>query len=391
MKTDHLKIAVVGGGPGGLTFANLMQNSGAKVNVYERDTNRNARVQGAPLDLHEESGLAALEKAGLMEEFRKNFMRGADRKILTDKEGKIWFSDHETKAEENFGDPGFRPEIDRGVLRSMLLDSLNEGTVVWNSHFTGMKEDGNGWMLEFADGRKEYADIVIGADGANSKIRPYITDIRKFYTGIMMIEGNFDDVENEAPHFAKLLNGGKIMAFGGGSNILAGQKANGEAGFYLSFPEDEDYAAKKGIATMDKKQQLEWYHEKYADWDTSWMEIIENLKQPLVPRPIYCMPPDQSWESKPNVTIIGDAAHVMPPFAGEGVNMAMADALELSNALLSPDTATVQEAISKYENGMWKRASQIAQESIDNGVMMHSENALEQMLGFFGHHTDAAQ
>jgi 2-polyprenyl-6-methoxyphenol hydroxylase-like FAD-dependent oxidoreductase len=63
------KIAVIGGGPGGLTLARLLQQSGAQVIVYERDRSRSARVQGSALDLHEGSGLAALEAAGLIEAF----------------------------------------------------------------------------------------------------------------------------------------------------------------------------------------------------------------------------------------------------------------------------------------------------------------------------------
>ena len=61
------KIAIAGAGPGGLTLARLLQQSGAQVSVYERDQSRNARVQGSALDLHEGSGLAALEAAGLTE------------------------------------------------------------------------------------------------------------------------------------------------------------------------------------------------------------------------------------------------------------------------------------------------------------------------------------
>lgn len=131
MKLQDKKIAIVGGGPGGLTLAKLLQLKGATVKVYERDLNKNARVQGSPLDLHDDSGLAAIIKANLLAEFKNNFLPKADRKKIMNENAEVFFSDHETKVEENFGNPHFRPEIDRGALRKILLESLHSGTVVW--------------------------------------------------------------------------------------------------------------------------------------------------------------------------------------------------------------------------------------------------------------------
>ena len=84
--------------------------------------------------------------------------------------------------------------------------------------------------------------------------------------------------------------------------------------------------------------------------------------------------------------MLGDAAHVMPPFAGEGVNMAMLDALELSECLTTEKYNTLQEAISSYEITMRKRAAIAADESLENGERMHSEGALKTMLTFFNEH-----
>ena len=71
MLLKNKQIAIVGGGPGGLTLARLLQLKGANVKVYERDINKDARVQGTTLDLHEESGLKALRHAQLLDEFKK--------------------------------------------------------------------------------------------------------------------------------------------------------------------------------------------------------------------------------------------------------------------------------------------------------------------------------
>ncbi|MGV7105206.1 FAD-dependent oxidoreductase [Flavobacterium sp. U410] len=386
MKLQNKKIAIVGGGPGGLTLAKLLQLQEVNVTVYERDLNKNARVQGSPLDLHDSSGLAAINKANLLDEFKNNFLPKADRKKIMNEKTEVFFSDHESKIEENFGNPNFRPEIDRGALRKILLESLQPGTVVWNSHFITMDKQNDGWLLHFKNGDSIYADIVIAADGANSKIRPYITDIKSFYSGITMVEGTIYDAKNTAPNISTLLNGGKIMAFGNLVNILMGQKGNGEIGFYISFKANENWAVNSGLNFNDKAALLEWFKTTYSEWSTVWYELFKSSSIPFIPRPIYCMPLDQNWKTMPNLTMLGDAAHVMPPFAGEGVNMAMRDALELSDFLTAKNYGTLETAISAYEASMRTRAAKVAKESLENGELMHSEVSLKTMLNFFSNH-----
>jgi 2-polyprenyl-6-methoxyphenol hydroxylase-like FAD-dependent oxidoreductase len=384
MLQENKQVAIIGGGPGGLTLAILLQLQNVKVKVYERDLNAAARVQGSPLDLHDESGLAAIRKAHLLEEFKNNFMPGADKMLIVNERAEIFFSDHDTNRNEDFDYEYSRPEIDRGVLRKILLESLQPETVVWDCHFISMEKQNEGWLLHFKNGSSTYADIVIGSDGANSKIRPYITEIKPFYSGITMLEGNIYQSKKTTPHIDSLLNGGKIMAFGNTKNVLLGQKGGGDLGFYASFKADENWATNNGLNYSDTTQMLEWFKKEYPEWSSIWYELFNNAAVPFIPRPIYCMPLDQTWKALPNLTLIGDAAHVIPPFAGEGANMAMLDALELSEYLTSDNYNTVQEAISSYERNMRKRAAKAAHESLENGEKMHSKEALKTMLAFFG-------
>ena len=384
MKLKNKQIAIVGGGPGGLTLARLLQLTGANVKVYERDFSKDARVQGSPLDMHEESGLAALRKANLLDAFKRNFRPGADKMLIVNERAEIFFSDHETKPGEDFGSEDFRPEIDRGPLRNILLESLQPGTVVWDSHFISMEKQNVSWLMHFKNGSSAGADIVIAADGANSKIRPYITNIKAFYSGITMIEVNVYDAEKTTPHIYALQNGGKIMAFGTAKCLLMGSKANKDLGFYASFNADENWTENSGLDYSDKTQLLEWFKKEYSEWSSIWYELFENAAMPFVPRPIYCMPFNQTWKALPNLTMLGDAAHLMPPFAGEGANMAMLDALELSECLTSDKYNTLQEAISFYEISMRTRAAIAAQESLENGERMHSEGAVNVMSNMFG-------
>lgn len=386
MLVDNKSIAIVGAGPGGLTLARLLQLKNANVKVYERDLNKNARVQGSPLDMHEGSGMDAIRSAGLLDEFKKNYRPGADKMLIVNEHAEIMFTDHETKPDEDFGNENFRPEIDRGPLRNMLLESLEPETVIWDSHFISMEPKNGGWQLHFKNGFSAYADIVIAADGANSKIRPYLTDLKPVYSGILMLEGNVYNAEKTAPHIKELIKDGKIMAFGTHKNLLMGQKGSGDLGFYASFRTNESWAKESGLDFSDSKQILEWFKKEYPEWSSIWYELFENASVPFIPRPIYYMPLDQIWETQSNLTLLGDAAHVMPPFAGEGANMAMLDALELSQCLTSDQFSTLHEAISHYEIQMRQRAAEATQESLENGDKMHSETALATMLEFFRGH-----
>ena len=373
------KIAIVGGGPGGLTLARLLQMKGVEVNVYERDEHKDARAKGATLDLHDESGLRAIREAGLMEAFMANYRPGADRLSIIDKNGVVVHEDNTDKEGEHA-----RPEIDRGPLQNILLDSLKPGTVVWDCHFVSLSPEGNSWRLEFKNGTSVQADIVIAADGANSKLRPYITPIKPFYVGVTAIEGAVYNSESATPKIHKLLNGGKIFAMGDGKTLIVSSKGDGSLVFYPGFRSDEFWSRECGIDFSDKAQVLAWFKKEYAGWDKVWDELFENASSSFIPRPQYCMPLDQSWEALPNLTMLGDAAHLMPPYAGEGVNMAMLDAVELSTCLTDENFHDVKSAIAAYEKQMRKRASEMAEMTLQSTEALHSADAISFLLDVIG-------
>jgi 2-polyprenyl-6-methoxyphenol hydroxylase-like FAD-dependent oxidoreductase len=383
MNIQQKKIAIIGGGPGGLTLARLLQLKGVAVKVYERDINRDVRIQGGTLDLHTESGLAALTKAGLMNEFKARYRPGAELVRVVDHQAKIYSDQHTTGSNDDFGDKSHRPEIDRGPLRDILLDSLQPDTVVWDSHILGIEPVGEQWKILFSNGDSTIADIVIGADGANSRIRRHVTDIKPVWVGVTMVEGAIKDAAKTAPVIHELLKGGKIFGYGHENTLIVSAKGDGSFGFTTSFKSDENWAKESGIDFKDAQQVLAWFKKEFSEWSPVWWELFESKDTLFIPRPQYCMPLDQHWDAKPNITLIGDAAHWMPPFAGEGVNMAMLDALQLSEALTNPAFTDTQTAIAHYEKQMFARFAKIGKDTLFNTKWMHDRGALKNMLRMF--------
>lgn len=372
------RIAIIGGGPGGLTLARLLQLEGADVKVYERDFDQENRIQGATLDLHQESGLEALRRAGLLNEFYANYRPGAGKMRIMDKDAVI---------KMDWDEPGDlvddRPEIDRGPLRNILLGSLHMDTVVWDSQYLAMVQQENQWHIQFKNGSSAIADIVIAADGAKSKIRPLLSAIAPVYSGITIVEGNVYHANHNAPALQKLLGGGKIFAFGEGKSLILSAKGDGSLSFYTGCRVEESWLRDCGIDFSDKSQVFEWFKKEFGSWNPVWQELFQGEEISFMPRPQYHFPLDQQWETQPNLTIIGDAAHVMPPYAGEGVNMAMQDAMELSECLKNVEFSTIQAAIAQYEKQMLSRAAAVTQMTLDSTEMLHAEDAAARLIQMF--------
>lgn len=369
------KIAIVGGGPGGLTLARLLQRGGAQVRVYERDQSREARVQGSALDLHEESGLAALEEAGLIDEFWANHRPELDRLRLTDTQGTV-LHDHPRQM----SGAGKRPEIERGPLRDLLLDSLKPGTVQWNCKLQSANVQGAEVALNFADQPTVLADLVIGSDGANSRVRELVTPIRPEYVGVSLVEGLVPAAKSTIPTLWELLGGAALIALGGERTIGMGTKPDGSVLLYAGLKTDGSTARQSLEAATSPEQRVSWFHTHFEGWSDLWDPLFQEAAS-MIWRPLWVCPANQHWEPKPNVTLIGDAAHVMPPYAGEGVNMAMLDALVLSRLLLKEDRPSA--AIAAYEEEMFARMRHMTEDTMTNTEMFYAPDAADRVVALF--------
>lgn len=363
---QNKKIAIVGGGPGGLTLARLLQLKGADVTVYERDFSQDARVQGAIVDLHFDSGLKVIEAAGLMDAFKASYMPDADKYRMVDKDGNICIDEHNSETVAGFGDEHFRPEIDRGALRDLLIQALLPDTVVWDSQFVSMEKVDNVWELTFKNGTTATADLVIGSDGYHSKIRPYVTDIKALYSGATIIQGEIRHPEKDCPDIHALVDNANLIAMGSGKTIAAQPRGDGGLTFYAASLYPEDWIKNSGIDFNNPDEVYAYLVKFYEGWSPVFYQLFKACTH-FIPRPLNYFPSDQHWETKSDITIIGDAAHLMPP-SGEGVNTAMLDALDLSECLGSAEFSDIQAAIAAYEKRMQARAVILLKEALE-GIM----------------------
>lgn len=394
MLLQNKKVAVIGGGIGGMLLARLLQMKNIKVNVYERDLNQEVRVQGSPLDLHEDSGLKAMQSADLLNEFYANHRPNASKARIVDQDLNIRFDEHtiqktilEEDSESNYNSLDAiskpRPEIDRNALRNILVHSLEPETIVWNSHFESLEKRKEGWNIHFKNGTQVYVDLVIGADGANSKVRPYLSSIKPIYSGITMLEGTIYNAKTNAPKLFEFSKGGKVLAFGDQQTLMYGTKSDGALLFLASSKIPENWIRENDLDFKDNKGIYNWFQTVFKDWSTEWHELFTSEELYFIPRPQYYFPFDQSWETQENLTLIGDAAHRMPPFAGKGANLALLDALELAENLTSNTFSNTKTAIVEFEKQMLKRASEATKETLVNAEQLFSVDALEKLVTIF--------
>lgn len=385
---QNKEIAIIGGGPGGLTLARLLQLKGVNVKVYERDFGKEARVQGAIVDLHFDSGLKVMEAADLMDAFKVNYMPGADKFRMVDKDAKILMDEHDKSSVADFGDEHFRPEIDRGALRNILIDTLLPDTVIWDSQFVSMELVNETWKLKFKNGTTANADLVIGAEGYRSKIRSYLTDIKAVYSGATIIQGEIDYPEKVCPEIYALVDKANLLAMGTGKTIAAQPRGDGGLTFYASSLYPENWIKTSGIDFNESEEVYNYLVKYYEGWNPIFFTLFKACKH-FVPRPLNYFPLDQNWDTKSNLTLIGDAAHLMPP-SGEGVNTAMLDALDLSECLTAGEFQNIQAAIAAYEKRMLQRAALLGEEALEDikDFASPSDESVKKLIQQFSQHAN---
>lgn len=370
----HRPIVIVGAGLGGLTLARVLHVHGISSTIVELEADRNARVQGGMLDIHTYNGQRALRAAGLWEPFTQLIHPGGEATRILDR--------HATVLREDLDDGNLdRPEVDRGQLRDMLIDSLPTDTIHWNKKVVEVRHArGGGHEVVFADRTSITTDLLVGADGAWSRVRPLLTGAWPTYTGVSFIEADLFDADRTHPAEAKVLGDGMLFALDGNTGILGHRESDGSLHVYLGVRVPEVW-----IDTIDISDPLvatAAILDLLSGWDPALRGLIEHADTPLTPRRINALPVGISWPRLPGVTLLGDAAHVMSPFAGEGANLAMFDGSELARSIAArPDN--IEAALASYEADLFSRSAEAAGESAQNLDIIFAEDSPRGLLEMF--------
>lgn len=340
---NYERVGIVGGGPGGLMLGRLLQRSGIKVTVFERDTHADERPQGGSLDVHADTGQRAMRLAGLEAEFTAAARPEDQGDRLYDAAGTLLF--------DRAGDGDDRPEIDRSELRRILLASLDPGTIRWGAK-VGAVELAKGVSRIMVEHSAHEFDVVVGADGAWSRARQALTDVQPGYEGVTLVELGFDIARH--PHVDALVGAGKMFAVGDNRVIIAQRNGHGHIRGYAGLRMDED--SSRAWAALPHHAVRRKLLDAFAGWAPELVRLIVEGDF-LGVRPLYALPIGHRWMPRDGLTLIGDAAHLMSPFSGEGVNLALADAADLAAAL----TSTASGAVADFENQMAVRAQEAAE------------------------------
>jgi len=370
-----LRVAIIGAGLGGLILARVLHLHSIDAVVYEKDAAGDARTQGGTLDLHAPSGQRALREAGLLERFQAVARPEGQDLHLLEPDGTLLLEQltpEDASAE--------RPEVDRSDLRRLLLDSLPAEAVRWGYACEGLVDG----LVRFSAGRSAHCDLLVGADGASSRVRSLLTGAQPQRTGQHTVELGIPDIDRRHPVLAAVVGRGNYWVIGDRQSLAAQRCGDGRVRVYLNFyldPGVEDWFAGVGIALDKPAVARQRLLELFAGWRACVPELIAACDDVVHPWVISTLPVGLTWPSRPDVTLLGDAAHLMPP-VGQGANAALLDGAQLALALAEhrDDQAA---AVTAYEREMLARTHGVAQMSAQMQELLASSGASRRLLAFF--------
>ncbi|MDF3127624.1 NAD(P)/FAD-dependent oxidoreductase [Kiritimatiellaeota bacterium B1221] len=386
------RVAIIGGGIGGVALAVACLHRGIPFTLYERDRDFASRSQGYGLTLQQASkAVAALGILSLQEEMysTRHVVHTPEGKVIGEWGSRKWLASgvKPTSKRKNV-------HIARQSLRLELLKQLGGQDVVqWGHQFMGYEQaEGGGMNLRFqVDGEEQLAqaDLVVGADGIRSTVRKLLvgeaaTPLR--YLGCIVILGicplaDLDGLENP------LLDSKTVFQTANGhERIYMMPFAPGGVMWQLSFPMSE---AEARALSDEGAQALKEEACRRTQWHDPVPQIMSATKASRISGyPVYdrALLDPEMLKKEPQVTLLGDAAHPMSPFKGQGANQALLDALSLARGIAigcGPKSkwreAGIRERVlTEFESEMLERSAVKVRGSAEAAGFLHSKSVLQE-------------
>ncbi|MFK4214158.1 FAD-dependent oxidoreductase [Streptomyces sp. NPDC030920] len=370
MTTD---ITIIGAGLGGLTLARVLHVHGIPSTVYEAETSPTARMQGGLLDIHDYNGQLALQAAGLIDAFRGLILEGRQAMRVLDRDGTVLLD----KADDGTGG---RPEVQRGELRRILLDSLPAGTVRWGHKASSTRALGEGrHEVTFTDGSTTVTSLLVGADGAWSRVRPLLSTAAPEYADTSVVETYLFHADTRHPAAAKAVGGGSMIVPAQGREIFAHRESGDTLHAYVGLAKPQEWF--DAIDFTDAAAATQRIAKEFDDWAPELTALITESDTVPVLRPHFALPTGHRWDRVPGVTLLGDAAHLSVS-NGEGANLAMYDGAELGKAIAAhPDD--VERALTVYEQAMFPRSTEAAADGMQLNELLFGDDAPHSLIAAF--------
>lgn len=356
-------------------LARLLHNHHISCTIFEGESSIDYRAQGGTLDLRTRTGLAAIKEAGLWEEFQKYARYDGESLLVTDKKLTTWVrrSPGKPKQQRKVHEA---PEIDRSDLRRMLVDSVPEESMQWGMKLASIHETGAGLELHFAGGEVRHGyDLIVGCDGAFSKTRTFLTSQQPFSSGLGGYTMQIPNAQVTAPDVYNFVNRGSVFAYSDGKSMSMQQLSSGDIWVSTYGQYNEEKNRTQSTHSTELMHVTSALDVQFHDWAPKLRNVFASAAGSAVWRQIYMLPVGFTWPHKKGVTLLGDAAHLMSPFSGIGVNTAFYDALLLSRQIVrfteSGEEHDLDAFISGYETEMFHHAHK---------AQRHSAGSMKDML-----------
>jgi 2-polyprenyl-6-methoxyphenol hydroxylase-like FAD-dependent oxidoreductase len=244
--------------------------------------------------------------------------------------------------------------------------------VRWGHKVSGTRtlDDGR-HEVAFADGSVVLTDLLVGADGAWSRVRPLLSDAIPEYFGRAFVETYLYESETRHPVAARTVGGGSLFVLAPGKGAdgrwIGAHRERGETlHAYVILAKPEEWFAE--IDFTDSAAATARIAAEFDGWAPEITALITDTDTAPVLRPLNWLPIGHRWDRVPGVTLLGDAAHLAPP-DGEGANLAMQDGAELGLAIAAhPDD--IEAALTSYEEALFPRSAAAATAAVATNEAM---------------------